>query len=181
MKNTHTVFLQSLLAFPLLLACGDNPPPAAKSPETTVTKAPPTRDPVAVVESVKNSPTASAVNIDPAITKACGLNAGETYFAYDSAQPRAEDAQVLQKVAVCFATGPLKGRTLKLVGHSDPRGGDDYNMSLGLQRADAIAAFVKRNSLPEKQVSTSSRGKIDATGSDETGWAKDRRVDLMLE
>jgi peptidoglycan-associated lipoprotein len=181
MKNTHTLSLWSLLAFPLIAACGDNPPPPAKSPATTVTKAPPTRDPVAVIEAVKNSPTASAVNIDPAITKACGLTAGETYFGYDSAQPRAEDAQILEKVAVCFATGPLKGRTLKLVGHSDPRGGDDYNMTLGLQRADAIATFVKSKSLPEKQVSTSSRGKIDAIGTDETGWAKDRRVDLMLE
>lgn len=169
-----------LLALPLAMACGSKPPPPATSPNTTVTKAKPS-DPAAVAETVKNSPSASAVNIDPEIIKLCALTADETYFAYDSAQPRPEDAQILEKVAVCFATGPLKGRTLKLVGHSDPRGGDDYNMTLGLQRADAIARFVKSKGLPEKQVSTSSRGKIDATGTDELSWAKDRRVDMLLQ
>jgi hypothetical protein len=29
-------------------------------------------------------------------------------------------------------------------------------------------------------MTTSSRGEMDATGTDEASWAKDRRVDLML-
>jgi len=29
-------------------------------------------------------------------------------------------------------------------------------------------------------MATTSRGAIEARGSDETGWAKDRRVDVML-
>jgi peptidoglycan-associated lipoprotein len=138
-------------------------------------------DPKAVEAVVQASQTASAVNIDPAISKACGLGAAETYFAFDSSSPRAEDGAVLEKVARCFASGPLKARTLKLVGHSDPRGTDEYNMTLGLARADAVGAYVKTHGLPEKQVQTTSRGKIDASGTDEPSWAKDRRVDLVLE
>ena len=49
---------------------------------------------------------------------------------------------VLDQVATCFTTGPLKGRTLKLVGHADPRGGSDYNMTLGQSRADAVADYI---------------------------------------
>jgi hypothetical protein len=30
------------------------------------------------------------------------------------------------------------------------------------------------------KVATSSRGAMDATGTDEGGWTRDRRVDLML-
>jgi peptidoglycan-associated lipoprotein len=174
--------------FPLLVAaaslataCGDNPPPPAKVPQAGTASPAKPADPKAVEAAVQASPTASAVNIDPAITKACGLGAGETYFAFDSAKPRSEDGQILEKVATCFASGPLKGRTLKLIGHSDPRGTDEYNMTLGLQRADAVSAYVRTHGLAEKQVQTTSRGKLDAEGTDEPSWAKDRRVNLMLE
>jgi peptidoglycan-associated lipoprotein len=164
-------------------ACGDDPKPVAKTAndvKATLNSAKP-QDPKAVLAAVQASPSASAVNIDPAISKACGLGASETYFAYDSAKPRVEDTAVLEKVAVCFASGPLKGRILKLIGHSDPRGTDEYNMTLGLERADAVAGFVKTHGLAEKQVATTSRGKLDASGTDDASWAKDRRVDLMLE
>ncbi|NOU33483.1 MAG: OmpA family protein [Polyangiaceae bacterium] len=179
-KNTLLALL--LPAVSVLVACGGSPPPPAKNAETAPTNtSAKTEDPKAVEAAVQASPTASAVNIDPAITKACGLGAAETYFAFDSARPRPEDGKILEKVATCFASGPLKGRTLKLVGHSDPRGTDEYNMTLGLARADSVGNYVKTHGLPEKQVQTSSRGKLDASGTDEPSWAKDRRVDLALE
>jgi len=34
--------------------------------------------------------------------------------------------------------------------------------------------------LSAAKIATTSRGKLDATGSDEAGWAKDRRVDVVL-
>jgi hypothetical protein len=34
--------------------------------------------------------------------------------------------------------------------------------------------------LPDGQATTTSRGEMDATGADESSWAKDRRVDIVL-
>ena len=38
----------------------------------------------------------------------------------------------------------------------------------------------KAKQLDAKQAQSSSRGAMDATGTDEPSWARDRRVDVML-
>ena len=83
-------------------------------------------------------------------------------------------------MANCFETGPLKGRKMDLVGHCDPRGADDYNMALGGRRADNVQKIIVSLGLSSSNVSTSSRGKMDATGTDEASWAKDRKVDVNV-
>jgi len=161
-----------------LLACGGDKPPA-KAPEAA---GPP---PAAAAtnrlpEKAPDSPTASAVRISDEIVKACGIREPDAYFAFDSANLRPEDARVLQQIVVCFTQGPLTGRTLKLVGHADPRGGSDYNITLGQSRADAVAAYMVGKGMTKGKTESTSRGAMDATGTDEPTWARDRRVDMML-
>lgn len=122
----------------------------------------------------------SAVNIDPAIVQACGLPSDAAHFDFDSSRIRTEDDRTLAAVATCFESGPLKGRHLRLVGHADPRGDSEYNMVLGQARADSVAMFVVSKGLPRAQTESTSRGAMDAVGTDEAGWARDRRVDLLL-
>jgi peptidoglycan-associated lipoprotein len=120
------------------------------------------------------------INISDEIKKACGISDAEAFFAYDSANIRPEDKAVLAKLAVCFTTGPLKGREMRLVGHADNRGEDDYNMILGQKRADNVkGAIVSAGMTPAKALTTS-RGELDATGTDDASWSKDRRVDIVL-
>jgi peptidoglycan-associated lipoprotein len=69
---------------------------------------------------------------------------------------------------------------MNLVGHADPRGEEEYNMVLGGRRADNVQHFLVSVGLPTGQAMTTSRGEMDATGTDEAGWAKDRRVDVVL-
>jgi peptidoglycan-associated lipoprotein len=126
------------------------------------------------------SPTVSAVRISDEIVKACGIKEPDAFFAFDSANVRPSDAGVLAQIVTCFTTGPLTGRTLKLVGHADPRGGSDYNMSLGQSRADSVAGYLVGKGLNKAKTESTSRGAMDATGSDEPTWARDRRVDVML-
>ncbi len=161
-----------------LLACGGAPPPktADDSKPAPAVEAPPNRLP----DKAPDSPTASAVRISDEIVKACGINEPDAYFAFDSANVRAEDSKVLQQVVTCFTTGPLKGRTLKLVGHADPRGDSDYNMTLGQSRADSVAGYMRSKGMDKGKTESTSRGAMDATGSDDPSWARDRRVDLML-
>ena len=87
---------------------------------------------------------------------------------------------MLRKLAVCFSTGPLAGRQMGLVGHADPRGESEYNMLLGERRATNVKQVIVSEGLAPDKMSTSSRGEMDATGTDEASWARDRRVDVVL-
>jgi len=160
-----------------LLACGGAPPPKAADAPAPTPVAPTT---ARLPDKAPDSPTASAVRISDEIVKACGINEPDAYFAFDASNVRPDDSKVLQQVVTCFTSGPLKGRTLKLVGHADPRGDSDYNMTLGQSRADSVAGFMRAKGMDKGKTESTSRGAMDATGSDDPSWARDRRVDLML-
>lgn len=171
----------SLLVSVCLVACGSDPkpPPAAPSGNTQAPVAQPQPAPPPP-QKPDDDPTKSQINISDEIKKACGISDSEAHFAFDSARVQAKDAAVLEKLAQCFASGPLKGRQMRLVGHADPRGEAEYNMVLGGKRADNVMNFLAQKGLPSNQMSTTSRGELDATGTDEATWALDRRVDIML-
>ena len=126
------------------------------------------------------SGSAVAIHIDPSIRKACGIDHSKTWFDFDSADLRQKDIPVLNAVAVCFDSGPLKNKALLLVGHADPRGESEYNMLLGDRRAGSVKGYVVDRGLSDTKVMTSSRGEMDARGTDEPTWAEDRRVDVRL-
>ena len=48
------------------------------------------------------------------------------------------------------------------------------------QRSASAKDFVMSLGVPEPSLVTSSRGKLDAAGSDESGWVKGRRVDIEV-
>jgi peptidoglycan-associated lipoprotein len=127
-----------------------------------------------------DNPNQSDINISDEIRRACGITDAEAHFAFNSAQVREADRVILKKLATCFSTGPLKGREMRLVGHADPRGEAEYNMVLGGRRADNVKGAIAREGLAEERIATTSRGEMDATGTDESSWARDRRVDVML-
>ncbi len=169
----------ALLSLSLLAACGADPaPPPATPVDATAEPTPP--PPAVVTEKAGDVPTKSDILIDDAIKKACGISDAEAHFAYDSANIRPQDRAILQKLADCFSTGPLKGREMRLVGHADPRGDEEYNMTLGGKRADNVKSAIAQAGLDGGKIATTSRGAMDATGTDEASWQKDRRVDVLL-
>jgi peptidoglycan-associated lipoprotein len=171
-------FAFALAAFALPACGGDTPPPKAPEPPAP---APTTPAPVSRLPSQPpDSPTASAVRISEEITTACGIKDPDAYFAFDSAHVRPDDAHVLAQLISCFTSGPLKGRLMKLVGHADPRGSSDYNLTLGQSRADSVATYLTGKGMDKSKAESTTRGAMDATGSDEPSWARDRRVDIML-
>ena len=129
---------------------------------------------------VPDTPTASNIQISKDILRACNIPEADAHFAFDSSRVPDYSVTPLQWVAKCFGTGPLAGHHMKLVGHADPRGTDDYNMVLGLARADSVAKYLADQGLSPDAMMTSSRGELDATGKDEIGWGNDRRVDVLL-
>lgn len=168
------------LTLALVVACGSEAKPKAKtaSSETTApgtSAAAPTSP-----DKPDDDGSRGQINISDEIKKACGITDAEAFFDYDSANVQGGARTVLTKLATCFATGPLKGRKMNLVGHADPRGEEEYNMVLGGRRSDNVKHFLVSVGLPDAQAMSTSRGEMDATGTDEAGWSKDRRVDIVL-
>lgn len=124
--------------------------------------------------------------ISDAIAQACEIppraagGAVTTSFEYDSAALAEADRQMLGDVARCLTEGALKGRSVALVGRADARGEPEYNMTLGESRADAVQRYLVDLGVGTDRMRATSRGEIDATGTDEDGWANDRRVDIEL-
>ena len=131
-------------------------------------------------ETPAQASTSGGVQIAPEILTACGIPGDQAFFRFDSSRLEKRDIKPLNDVAVCFTSGALKGRAIKLVGHADPRGSAGYNMTLGQARADSVQKYLVDKGMTESNVTSTSRGAMDATGTDESGWAHDRRVDVML-
>lgn len=125
------------------------------------------------------SPTSGSVHIDDRILAACG-DIPQAHFAFDSARIQAEAAASLDALARCFTTGKLAGRGMRLVGHADPRGETEYNFGLGQRRAGSVAGYLGGHGMDKAKIATTSRGALDAVGTDEQGWARDRKVDVLL-
>lgn len=177
-----SLMLKSLAAVLVLgvSACGSEPKPPPVAPSGNSEPPAATAAPAAATEKPDDDPNKGQINISDEIKKACGITDAEAYFDYDSANIQPAARAVLTKLAKCFADGPLKGRKMNLVGHADPRGEEEYNMVLGGKRSDNVKHLLVSVGLPDKQAMTTSRGEMDATGTDDASWAKDRRVDVVL-
>ncbi len=101
-------------------------------------------------------------------------------FGFDSSELRGEWRDALRTLADCMRGGKLAGRAVLLTGHTDPRGDDDYNLALGGRRAEAVKRAIVTFGVEASRLDVTSRGEVDAVGTDEAGWARDRKVDLDL-
>jgi peptidoglycan-associated lipoprotein len=126
-----------------------------------------------------SSPTTGSVHIDDRIVKACG-NIPNAHFAFDSSSIQSDAASSLEALARCFSSGPLAGKGMRLVGHADARGETEYNFGLGQKRAGSVTSFLSKKGVQPSRMETSSKGELAATGTDEEGWARDRRVEVFL-
>src|SRR5690606_28060274 len=112
----------------LSIACSKPTTPEPVTPEPEPVAAEPAAPPS---EKPGDDPKQSSINISDEIKEACGLSDTEAHFGYNSANVSDKDRDVMKKLAECFTVGKLKGRTMRLVGHADPRGEPEYNMVLG--------------------------------------------------
>jgi peptidoglycan-associated lipoprotein len=126
----------------------------------------------------------ATVAVSEDLAKACKLQladmASTPKFEYDRSEILPSDREVLAKVAECLTTGPLRGRSVQLVGRADARGESQYNMVLGAHRAGGVAELLAQLGMDRGHVTTTSWGELDAVGTDETGFRDDRRVDILL-
>lgn len=100
------------------------------------------------------------------------------YFDYDSFQVRPDYAATLEANARYLKAD--SSRRLALEGHTDERGGREYNLALGQKRAEAVRRSLSLLGVSEAQMEPVSFGeeKPAEYGFDEASFAKNRRVEL---
>lgn len=100
------------------------------------------------------------------------------YFDYDSYTVRPEFAATLEAHAKFLKTDG--GRKVVLQGHTDERGGREYNLALGQKRAEAVRRSLAVMGVSDAQQEAVSFGKEKPAvqGADEAAFAKNRRVEL---
>lgn len=66
-------------------------------------------------------------------------------------------------------------------GHTDERGTSEYNMALGLKRAESVSRFLRVNGVPANNIRTVSYGeeRPSVLGSNEAAWAENRRAYIV--
>jgi peptidoglycan-associated lipoprotein len=100
------------------------------------------------------------------------------FFDYDSFVIRPEARPVIASHAQFLQAN--KQRKANLEGHTDDRGGREYNLALGQKRADAVRQALSLLGVPESQLEAVSFGKEKplATGGSEADQAQNRRVEI---
>jgi peptidoglycan-associated lipoprotein len=100
------------------------------------------------------------------------------YFDLDSYQVKDEYRALLESQAKQLAGN--RGRKLTIEGHTDARGGSEYNLALGQKRAQAVLKTLIVLGASESQIEAVSFGKErpSVSGGDEVAWAKNRRAEL---
>jgi peptidoglycan-associated lipoprotein len=100
------------------------------------------------------------------------------YFDFDSYVLRDEFKPLIERHARALAAA--KTRKIVIEGHTDERGGREYNLALGQRRAEAVAKSMMLLGASDGQIEAVSYGKerpaVD--GHDEAAWAKNRRAEL---
>lgn len=96
------------------------------------------------------------------------------YFEYNKSTLPPGGNLILQRNAECLRKVPK--RTIQLEGHCDPRGTEEYNLALSNERAQTVKRYLESLGIPSVRFRVVPKGELEATGTDEAGWAKDRKV-----
>jgi peptidoglycan-associated lipoprotein len=100
------------------------------------------------------------------------------YFDYDSFAIRSEFQTVIEAHAKYIRAD--KGRKVVIEGHTDERGGREYNLALGQKRAEAVRKALSLLGVPESQLEAVSFGKEKPAvqGTTEAAMEKNRRAEI---
>jgi peptidoglycan-associated lipoprotein len=97
------------------------------------------------------------------------------HFDFDKSDIRPDDRSVLDRKAAILGTN--SGLRVRISGHADERGSDEYNLALGSRRAAAAKSYLVNKGIDASRIETVSYGEERALdpGHDESAWAANRR------
>ena len=102
------------------------------------------------------------------------------YFDFDKATVKPSEVGKLKEAARLMKTMP--GKAVRVEGHADERGTEEYNRTLGDKRAQSIREFLVKEGLDPQMIPTITYGedKPADPGHTAAAWSKNRRGELIL-
>jgi peptidoglycan-associated lipoprotein len=120
------------------------------------------------------------VEVDPAPRDTAGpANVARiVYFDYDSYVIKPEFQSAIESHARFLRANG--NRNVVIEGHTDERGGREYNVALGQRRSEAVRRALGLLGVPDNRIEAVSFGKEKpaAQGSDESSWSRNRRAEI---
>jgi peptidoglycan-associated lipoprotein len=102
------------------------------------------------------------------------------YFDYDMDEIRDDQRATLDaKVPILNANPDVK---IRIAGHTDDRGSDEYNLALGQRRAASVRRYLGARGISEARFEVQSFGeqRPAAQGETEDAWSKNRRAEFEI-
>jgi peptidoglycan-associated lipoprotein len=130
-------------------------------------------DSIAAFNAARANESAAAAAMRSALT-------ATVHFDLDQSELRPEDRAILDaKVPILQANADV---TIRIGGHTDERGSDEYNLALGQRRAAAAKAYLTQHGIAATRIETISYGEERpiAQGSDEAAWSQNRRAEFEI-
>jgi len=104
----------------------------------------------------------------------------DAFFVFDASTLDADAQEALQQSATWLRSHPEYG--IRIEGHCDERGTEQYNLALGDRRAETAASYLATLGVDRSRIQTVSYGEERPfeEGSDEAAWGQNRRAHLVL-
>jgi peptidoglycan-associated lipoprotein len=176
MRASSLLVLLSTIA--IAVGCGGKKPPEEPAPQPAPTPAPtppaPAPDNSAELER-QRAAEAEARRKAVAADLAAMIN-----FDYDQATIRSPDEATLDRKAAILQANPnLK---MRISGHADERGSDEYNLALGNRRAAAAKRYLENKGVDAGRLEVVSYGEERPLNPvhDETAYAQNRRDEFEV-
>src|SRR5918998_899345 len=102
------------------------------------------------------------------------------HFDFDEADLRGDARSRLDAKLPILLANP--GVALRISGHADERGSDEYNLALGQRRAAAAKRYLTERGVADSRIETVSFGEEQpiAGGGDESAYAANRRAEFEV-
>ncbi len=123
---------------------------------------------------------ASSQNFEDIYTRCTDVSFEAVYFGFDSTVVPEGELGKIDEVAKHLDAN--NNRVVVIEGNCDERGSNEYNMSLGENRAIIIRNYLVQNGILADRIQTRSYGeeKPAVDGHDESAWAKNRRGEFAI-
>lgn len=128
--------------------------------------------------NVANGKVASVDLTKSSNSAAIPAGARVVYFDYDSYVIKPEFQSVIEQHARFIKMD--KSRKVAIEGHTDERGGREYNLALGQKRAESVRTALGLLGVQDSQIEAVSFGKEkpEVQGVDEVAMSKNRRAEI---
>ncbi|HLV27358.1 MAG TPA: OmpA family protein [Gemmatimonadales bacterium] len=164
-----------------LSACRKDPEPEPMpEPEPAVVTTPTTPSNADAEAAARDAAAREAAERERRIAEARASLLAPVYFEFDQSELSERARATLDaKVPILAANTDI---SIRITGHTDERGSDEYNLALGQRRAGSVRRYLEQFGISGNRIETTSAGEEQPAqmGSNEQAWQMNRRAEFDM-